>query len=297
MANETTLMSTPDGRQLEYLVTGPADGPLLLFHTGTPNPAADFTGVTGPAAALGLRTVSYSRPGYGRSSERPGRSIADAVDDVVALLDVLEVDEFLTFGWSGGGPHALACAALMPDRCRAAALLASVAPYGARGLDFTAGMDQANIDEFAAAIAGYEAMDAFLEPLIEHFQHVTGASVVEGLGELLSRVDKEALTGVFADEMATAMRRAMENGIAGWRDDDLAFVKPWGFALSEIAVPVGLWQGREDRMVPYAHGEWLAREIPGAEPHLFEREGHISLMAQIDSVLADVVRLGGTRAR
>lgn len=117
-------MTTPDGRQLEYLVAGPADGPALLFHTGTPSPAVDFSGVTGPAAALGLRTIGYSRPGYGRSTERPGRRIADAVDDVTALLDELGVAEFRTLGWSGGGPHALACAALLPGRCRAAALRA-----------------------------------------------------------------------------------------------------------------------------------------------------------------------------
>ena len=137
-------------------------------------------------------------------------------------------------------------------------------------------------------------MEAFLEPLIEHFQHVTGASVAEGLGELLSPVDKEALTGVFADEMAIAMRRAMENGIAGWRDDDLAFVKPWGFALSEIAVPVAVWQGRG------SDGAVRPRRVAcagdsGTEAHLFEREGHISLIAQIDTVIADLVRLGGTR--
>jgi pimeloyl-ACP methyl ester carboxylesterase len=293
MPADTTTMTTSDGRQLEYLVAGPAEGPALLFHTGTPSPAADFSGVTGPAAALGLRTISYSRPGYGRSTERPGRSIADAVDDVTALLDELGVLEFRTLGWSGGGPHALACAALLPGRCRAATVLASVAPYPARGIDFMAGMDEANVEEFSAAIAGFDELDALLRPMLGQFREITGASVVEAMDSLLSSVDKAALTGTFADEMALALRRAVENGIAGWRDDDLAFAKDWGFAVSDITVPVAVWHGRQDRMVPFAHGTWLADEIPGAEAHLLDDEGHVSLIAQIDRILADLVALGG----
>jgi pimeloyl-ACP methyl ester carboxylesterase len=292
MPADTATMTTPDGRQLEYLVAGPADGPALLFHTGTPSPAVDFSGVTGPAAALGLRTIGYSRPGYGRSTERPGRRIADAVDDVTALLDELGVAEFRTLGWSGGGPHALACAALLPGRCRAAALLASVAPYGAHGIDFLAGMDQANVEEFGAALAGFEELEAFLLPMVGELRGVTAESVVASFDGLLSSVDKAALAGTFADEMALALRRAVETGIAGWRDDDLAFTEDWGFALSDIALPVAVWQGRQDRMVPFAHGEWLAAEIPTAEAHLFDEEGHISLIAKIDEILTDLVALG-----
>jgi pimeloyl-ACP methyl ester carboxylesterase len=292
MRADTTTMTTPDGRLLEYLVAGPADGDALLFHTGTPNPAADFTGVTGAATALGLRTICYGRPGYGRSSERPGRSVADAIDDVTALLDELDVRQFLAFGWSGGGPHALACAALLPARCRAAAALASIAPYSAPGIDFMAGMDEMNVEEFGAAIAGADALDALLQPLLGHFQQVTAESIVEGLGTLLPDVDKAALSGVFADDMAVALRRATENGVAGWRDDDLAFVRDWGFEVADIAVPVAIWQGGQDRMVPFAHGEWLAAEIPTAEAHLFDDQGHLSLIAQIDVILADLVILG-----
>jgi pimeloyl-ACP methyl ester carboxylesterase len=292
MRAETTTMTTPDGRLLEYLETGPADGDALLFHTGTPNPAADFTGVTSAATALGLRTICYGRPGYGRSGERPGRSVADAIDDVTALLEEVGVNDFLAFGWSGGGPHALACAALLPARCRAVAALASVAPYSARGIDFMAGMDQENVEEFTAAIAGKDALDALLQPMVEHFRHVTGDSIVEGLGTLLPDVDKVALSGTFADDMAVALRRATESGVAGWRDDDLAFVADWGFEVGDIAVPVAIWQGRLDRMVPFAHGEWLAAEIPNAEAHLFDDQGHLSLIAQIDVILADLVILG-----
>ena len=285
-------MAMPDGRVLEYLATGPADGPALVFHTGTPSSAVGLSGVTEAADALGLRLIGYSRPGYGRSTPRPGRSIADAVEDVTALLDELGVGEFRALGWSGGGPHALACAALLPHRCRAAALIAGIAPYSARGLDFLAGMDQANIDEMGAAIAGLDEIEAFLRSEAEGLREVTGAELAKGMGGLLSSVDRAAVTGTFADELAVSFRGAVESGLEGWRDDDLAFVRDWGFAVSDIAVPVAVWQGRQDRMVPFAHGEWLAAEIPTAEAHLLEDEGHISLIAQIGEIVGDLAGLG-----
>ena len=120
-----------------------------------------------------------------------------------------------------------------------------------------------------------------------------GASVVASFDGLLSSADKAALTGTFADEMALALRRAVETGIAGWRDDDLAFAKDWGFAVSDITIPVAVWQGRQDRMVPFAHGEWLAAEIPTAEAHPLDGEGHLSMIARMDTILADQVALGG----
>ena len=292
MPADTSLMTTPDGRQLEYRVTGRLDGPAVLFHTGTPGATVDFSGVTGAASAAGVRLIGYSRPGYGRSTERPGRSVADVVEDSVALLDELGVHEFRTLGWSGGGPHALACAALLPGRCKAAALLASVAPYGARGLDWMDGMDQSNVEEFTATLAGVDELVAHLQPDVEGLANISGAELAEGMGGLLSSVDKAAVTGTFSDELAFAFRGAVENGVAGWRDDDLAFARDWGFELSSITIPVAVWQGRQDRMVPYAHGEWLVAEIPNARAHLFEDEGHVSLIAQIDKILADLATLG-----
>lgn len=293
MAATYQSVTTEDGRNLEYLVTGPADGRPLVFHVGTPNCAARFSITQQPAEDLGLRLICYSRPGYADSTERRGRSVADCVGDVTAVLDELGVGEFVTIGWSGGGPHALACAALLTERCRAAATLAGAAPYGVSGLDFLAGMDEANVEEFTAAMDGFDRLDSYLRSLQGHFVNVTGASVVEGLSGLLSEVDKQALTGQFADEMAATFRRTMAAGIAGWRDDDLAFVKDWGFRLADITVPVAVWQGQQDRMVPYAHGEWLAAAVPDARPHLYPEEGHISLACQAKTIMADLLELAG----
>ena len=253
----------------------------------------DFSAVTAAAADSGLRLIGYSRPGYGRSTERPGRSVGDVADDVTALLDELGVDEFRAFGWSGGGPHALACTALLPGRCVAAALLASVAPYDAPGLDWMDGMDQSNLEEFNCDPRRHRRARSLPAPADRRAPgHHGRRALAEGMGGLLSSVDKAAVTGAFAEELALSFRGAVENGVAGWRDDDLAFARDWGFGLSGIAVPVAVWQGRQDRMVPYEHGEWLAAEIPTAEAHLFEDEGHVSLIAQIDKILADLATLG-----
>jgi pimeloyl-ACP methyl ester carboxylesterase len=285
-------MTTPDGRQLEYLVAGPVDGPVLVFHSGTPEPVVDFSGLTGPATVLGLRTVSYSRPGYGRSTECRGRSIGDAAGDVSALLDHLGVGEFLTLGWSGGAPHALACAALLPTRCRAATTLAGGAPYPSPGLDFMAGMDQDNIDDWNLAIAGFDALEAARLPMRAYFQEATGASLARDMQGMLSSADSAVFSGTFADELAEAFRWGMQSGIAGWRDDDLAFVKDWGFALSDIIVPVAVWHGRQDRQVPFGHGEWLAATVPGAEAHLTD-DGHLTYITHFDEILAGLVAHAG----
>jgi pimeloyl-ACP methyl ester carboxylesterase len=294
MATESGTIITPDGRTLEYLVIGPAHGPALVFHPGTPGAATELSGLMGPATALGLRTITYARPGYGLSTERVGRRVADAAQDVGALLDELGVAEFLSLGWSGGGPHVLACAALMPGRCRAATSLASVAPYGARNLDFLAGMEPDNVEEFEAAIAGFDQIDALLSPLLDDFRQTTAASVADELAGLLSSVDRAALTGEFAEELAASFRRAVQTGIGGWRDDDLAFARDWGFAVAEITAPVAVWQGRQDRFVPFAHGEWLAAELPNGTAHLLEDDGHLSLIARVDEILADLLRIGTT---
>jgi pimeloyl-ACP methyl ester carboxylesterase len=285
------IVRTPDRRELEVLVDGPATGLALVVHLGTPSAAVEFAQLTGPAAERGLRSVLWSRPGYGASTPQPRRSVADVTADVVTILEELGHDRFVTLGWSGGGPHALACAARLPERCAAAATLAGVAPFEADGLDWFAGMGPENVDEFGAARSGDDALSEYLSREAGELAAVTPDQVADALGGLVSEVDRAALTGEFAELLAHSFRRAVAAGIAGWRDDDLAFVRPWGFALSEITVPVSVWQGAEDRMVPYAHGEWLAAHVPAARAHLYPGEGHLSLIGQLDRVLDDLLEL------
>jgi pimeloyl-ACP methyl ester carboxylesterase len=280
------------GRDLEVLVDGPDHGTILLFHLGTPSAAVRVPSAVSAAAKRGLRTVIYSRPGYASSSPEAGRSVADVAEDSEAVLDALGAERFAALGWSGGGPHALACAALLSERCVAAATIASVAPYGVTGLDWFAGMGKENIDEFAAALKGEGPISEFLETAAAGLRAVTGTEVADALGGLVTEVDRNALTGEFAEVLAESFRRSVSTGIAGWRDDDLAFTRPWGFELKSIRVPVAIWQGAQDRMVPFDHGRWLAANIPGAQARLLDDEGHLSLVNHIDRILEDLVELG-----
>ncbi len=294
VGHEWLLVDTPDGRVLETLVAGPTDGLPLLFHSGTPTAATPWPLLFDAAGRRALRTVTFSRPGYAASSPRPGRSVADVASDVEVILDRLGAGSFVTLGWSGGGPHAAACPALLPDRCLAAALLASVAPYPADGLDWMAGMGDDNVTEFTAALDG----EATLRPLILDFANqlanVQPDEVAASLGDLVSAVDVAAVTGEFAENFAETFRRSVSAGIEGWIADDLAFTRPWGFELNAITRPIAVWQGGEDRMVPFGHGEWLSGHISSARPHLYPAEGHLSLgVAKLDEILDDLLELAG----
>jgi pimeloyl-ACP methyl ester carboxylesterase len=258
----------------------------LVMHHGTPGGAVSRGSLFPP----GVRVVMVSRPGYATSTALPGRNVAAAAADTAAVLDAIGIAEFVTIGWSGGGPHALACAALLPDRCLAAATIAGVAPYDAEGLDWLDGMGAENVEEFGAAAAGAGRLEEFLAAAAGPFAAVQPADIIEAFGDLVSEVDKRTLAGGFADYLAASIRHALSGGTAGWRDDDLAFVSPWGFAVSEIEPPVSLWQGDQDRMVPFGHGRWLAAHLPDPEVHLVPGEGHVSLVNGLDRIVATLRR-------
>jgi len=307
LETERRSITVPDGRKVDVLIAGPSDGLPLVLHEGTPIGLVLYPPTVRAAQVRGLRVILAARPGYEGSTPRPGRRVADVAQDTAAVLDELGADTFVTAGWSGGGPHALACAAGLPGRCLAAASIAGVAPYHAPGLDFLAGMGQENVDEFAAAVRGEAALTQFLEHEMPVVSTVTGAGVAQALGGLVIAVDQAALTGEFAEYVAGGLRAAMTSGVAGWRDDDLAFVKDWGFSLGwdqetpaadPPAAPVAIWQGDQDMMVPFAHGQWLAAHIPGARTHLLPGEGHLSLtVSSLDRILDDLLDLAGLTGR
>ncbi|MGI8612511.1 MAG: alpha/beta fold hydrolase [Nocardioidaceae bacterium] len=290
---QLTYVPAGHGRTLEVLIEGRPDGFPLVYHSGTPSAAVTSPTMSAACVENGLRLITWSRPGYAGSTEQPGRSVADVTVDTQAVLAALGHDRFVTLGWSGGGPHALACAALLPESCAAATSLAGVAPWGADGLDWLAGMGEENEEEFAAAVAGPEPLAAYLHEQARGLVEVSGQQVAEAFGGLVSGVDRAALTGDYAEEEAASLRAAVSCGVAGWRDDDLAFVRPWGFELAEIAVPVAVWQGGQDRMVPKAHGAWLAAHLPDARAHLYADEGHLSLVSRLGAIFADLVELAG----
>src|SRR5919204_5035332 len=186
---------TPDGRILDVYFGGPEGAVPLLFHNGTPSTGQLYNPFVEAAAQRGLRMVGFSRAGYGTSTRNPGRSVADVVPDVTAVLDQFEATRFYTLGWSGGGPHALACAALLPERLLGAATVGGLAPYDADGLDWMAGMGQENIAAFRAALTSEAAMRTLLEKIGPAFATVTADEVAARLGNLVSDVDRSAISG------------------------------------------------------------------------------------------------------
>jgi pimeloyl-ACP methyl ester carboxylesterase len=278
------VVALPDGRSLRGYEAGDPAGRLVIHHHGTPGSGLLRREWAEDAHARGIRLVGYDRPGYSGSGRLAGRSVTDAAQDVAALADHLGVDRFFTWGISGGGPHALACAALLPDRVVAAASLASVAPYDASDLDFLAGMGQDNLDEFGAAAEGEPQLRPYLERQRRDLLAAEPDTLRDAMASLLPDVDRAALTGDAADFQHSSMSSGLRPGCDGWLDDDLAFVSPWGFEVGSISVPLLLMQGEQDLMVPYAHGKWLASQLPSADIRLMAEEGHLSLEAKVPEV-------------
>jgi pimeloyl-ACP methyl ester carboxylesterase len=294
--NASDHVRLPDGRRLDIRVSGPASGLPLVFHHGTPGAATPIRALERAVHARGLRLITTSRPGYGDSSRQPGRSVVDVAADTAAVLAAIGAERCLIAGWSGGGPHALACGARL-GAAAAVLVIAGVAPYGAEGLDWMSGMGEENVAEFSAAIEGEDVLRSYLRPQRELLRDITAADIVSSLQTLLPDVDRAEVTGEFGEDMAASFREAVRAGVDGWLDDDLAFASSWGFSLDEISVPTMIWQGTADLMVPSAHGQWLASHLPAARAHLEEGEGHLSVgLGALDRMLDELTEAGRSRS-
>jgi pimeloyl-ACP methyl ester carboxylesterase len=284
------LLDTPDGRTLEVATLGEPTGHTVLFHHGTPS-SASLVKMLAPVADDGsLFFVTTSRAGYGKSSRLEGRDVASVVSDARLALDSLDRDDYVVVGWSGGGPHALACAALDAPRCRAAWSLAGVVPTTV-DFDWTDGMGPENVAEFALAKEGGPEYEAEMATMGEAFGAATKDNVVELFGGLLSDADKAVFESEAArEEFAANLRQAFDNGWRGFFDDDQAMMKDWGFDPTAITVPVAVWFGDQDLMVPRTHGEWLVKNLPTVTKHFFAGDGHVSLVSNHLDELAAAIK-------
>ena len=266
MVTETDL-ELGDGRTLHVYDTCADDAGSRLavfWHHGTPNIGAPPAPLLPAAAQLGMRWVSYDRPGYGGSSSNPDRDVASAAADVSSIADALGLRQFVVMGHSGGSPHALACGALKPERVLGVVCAAGLAPFHADRLDWFAGMAAAGAAELRAAAAGREALENYL-------------AATEFDPEQFTPADHAALAGEWS-WLAAVAAQAIEGGLGGMVDDDLAYVAPWGFDPGQISPPVLVLQGGQDRIVPSSHGSWLAGHIRSAELWLRPGDGHISVL-------------------
>jgi len=264
-----------DGRELEILDNGINSESAIIFHHGTPDHASTWSDWLEAAASAGIRAISYSRAGYGTSDRNPGRSVVSINNDIAQILDAKNITKFVSIGQSGGGPHSLANTC--EPRNVGAISLAGVGAFGVDDLNFLEGMGPENHDEFGAALKGEASIEEWMNVNAGAFKNVTGSDIIEAFGGLLGDADKAALAAGGAEQMAASTRSALAVSFDGWIDDDLVFVKPWGFDLAAITKPVFLWQGDDDFMVPHAHSYWLEKHIPTATLIFKAGEGHISL--------------------
>jgi pimeloyl-ACP methyl ester carboxylesterase len=264
-----------DGRELEILDNGINSDRAIIFHHGTPGHATAWLSWLDHAAAAGVRALSYSRAGYGTSDRNPGRSVISINGDIAQVLDGKGINKFVSIGWSGGGPHAIANT--FEPRNVGAISLAGVGAFGVDDLNFLEGMGPENHDEFGAALQGEAVITQWMNDNALAMKNVTGPEIREALGGLIGDADKAVLEGEKADAMAAAMRSGLAVSFDGWIDDDLVFIKNWGFDLAAISKPVILWQGDQDLMVPHSHSYWLEKHIPTARLTFIPGHGHISL--------------------
>jgi pimeloyl-ACP methyl ester carboxylesterase len=209
------------------------------------------------------------------SARRPG-----CAEDVRSIAAALEIERLAVWGISGGGPHAIACAALLPDLVPAVAVLASPAPWNVAGLDYFAGMGEMNVEDMRLLLEDPVAARAKCDADRLDMLALTPDALLEYLSTLLTPVDAAVLSGELAQYLVDATRSGLAPGSEGWWADDLALLGPWGFELDSIRTPVLLRHGRQDRFVPFGHGEWLSRNIPGVEAELTDDDGHLTLTAR-----------------
>jgi len=257
-------LAMDDGATLHVYDTGRGGLPLI-WHHGTPNTGAPPAPLFAAAERLGVRWLAWDRPGYGGSSPRPDRPVSSAAGYAAAVADALDLERFAVMGHSGGGPHALACAALLPDRVLAAVAVASLAPYDAEGLDYTDGMCASGVAALLSAAAGRPAKEAH------------DAADGEEYDPEFTAADLTALDGEWG-WFGSVVAAAAPSGRAPAIDDDLAYVRPWGFDPAEVSAPTLLLHGTADRIVPVAHSRWLAARIPHAELRVGEGDGHLSIV-------------------
>jgi pimeloyl-ACP methyl ester carboxylesterase len=295
MTLTTTEVHTGDGRRVEVLHTQITGRTAAVVHNGTPSGLTAWPWFLELADAASLDVVMCNRPGYGASSPRPGRSVAEIADDTRAVLDHLGVESFVSLGISGGGPHAFADGARLGGRCSGVVDVAGLAPPDLDGLDFAAGMGDDNRALFEAAAGGPDALQTIAAAYQAVMADVSAEAMLAAAPALFPAVDAAALEGphgrALAEFFASMISAAFTSGTAGLIDDMVALTTPWGFGLDDVSVPVVVWHGELDENVPVAHGRAIADALATATTHFQPEHGHLSILLELPSIVDDLASL------
>jgi pimeloyl-ACP methyl ester carboxylesterase len=277
---ETRHVEAADGRRLRADVVG--DGHrVVLVQVGSPNAGVLYHEWMQDAAGRGLTLITYDRPGYRGSSRQLGRTVADCAADVRRLSEVVGFERCVAWGFSGGGPHALACGALLDDLVAAVATIGSPAPFDAPGLDFLAGRSDGDRDDYELFLSDRTEWERHGEQQREELLAMSAGELAEQWSAGTSEADGADLHGEFGVWLHRAAQAGLAPSLDGWTDDDIAlFHSPWGFDPASISIPVKVWHGLEDRLVPSAHGRWLAEAIPSAQVEFRDHDGHLTVVAR-----------------
>jgi len=282
----TEMVHAADGRRLSVEITGhPHGSPVFLMH-GTPGSRLGPHPRGMVLYRLGIRLISFDRPGYGQSDRLPGRRVADVAEDVAAIADAYGIGQFAIAGRSGGGPHALACAALLPHRVTRAAVLVGLAPPSADGLDWLAGMAASNIVHYTTAAAGVDALAAWLGPAADAIRADPAELLARLRGELPDPDQQVVTNPAIRTMLMASYSEALRASAYGWVDDTLAFLARWGFSLASVTAPVLVWHGENDVFSPASHAVWLATRLSGATVIVQSGAAHFAAIG----VLPDVLR-------
>jgi pimeloyl-ACP methyl ester carboxylesterase len=280
MRDASAILS--DGRTLAYTDLGASSGPVGMYFHGAPGSRLDLTIFEHDFAAREVRVVSVERPGYGESSSKPGRHRKDWPSDVAALADHLGVERFAVLGLSSGGPYAVVCAALLPDRVAAAGVVGGETDFGWPGAWDGYPENEGTLARLGDEAEGTAWCEARYGP--------DGSRFMEGgLGELPA-ADQAALADeAFATALMTTLREAFRQGVSGYAQDVVLQGKPWSFDPGTIVAPVWIHHGEADTLTPIAHARHTAQLIPGAKLVTRPDQGHISLIRKIPDFTTDLV--------
>lgn len=275
---KTGFVHLTDGRQLEYIDNGLASTRALVLHHGSPIEMHIWDSTMQWLTERGVRAIAYTRPGYGESTRNPERTVIGNNSDLEAVLTHLGVTEFVSVGWSAGGPPALASGLL--SGCRGVAAIASPAPFDGEGLDYFAGMPEDFARESAISSQSVDAAFEFKQATVDGLRSLTVEGFVEGFRERPAYAEFEQRYQASFQELVDSLQRGLTPDALAYAEDDHSFLKPWGFDLTSLTVPVGVWLGDHDEFIPPGHATWLAEHIPNADLHLLTDQNHISIVVE-----------------